>query len=56
MESVKPAALQPVEGNSVEAVFERAVRIRSIRAAQWMEHEPGQPSERREADDPRLDG
>jgi len=37
MESVKPTAMQPVEGNSVEAVFERAVRSSVDPVlAQWM--------------------
>jgi hypothetical protein len=37
MESAKPAALPPVEGNSVEAVFERAVRTSVDPVlAQWM--------------------
>jgi cell pole-organizing protein PopZ len=37
MQSVKPAAMQPVEGNSIEAVFERAVRSSVDPVlAQWM--------------------
>ena len=42
MEPVKPATVQPVEGNSVEAVFERAVRSSVDPVlAQWMSNNQG---------------